>query len=171
MPLMTEATLRFVQLRRATDPAETGSCATGPKVVAAVVDFRDDWSPPVREAVTGRNRERAQALLAERAKERDDSLEEAGRLALAVLLRAAVDARLTVGQLRAAIAGWSAERRVTADQLRGSVTGLTHWTVDMITLGRFLRLPKSAVSAVLTRLLRGLALIRLAGSKAEDACL
>ncbi|GAA0986415.1 hypothetical protein GCM10009555_063820 [Acrocarpospora macrocephala] len=161
---MSEASLRFVQLRRTSDP--DGSCSTGPKVVTEVVDFGDDWSPQVKEAVTAGDREQALALHTARAAERDDLLEDVGRLALALLLRAAIDSRLTVGKLRAVIA----ERRMAPDPPRGAVADLTRWAVDMIVLGRFLGRPRGAAAA-LTRLLRGIALLRLASSKAEDACL
>ncbi|MBQ0902574.1 hypothetical protein [Micromonospora sp. U21] len=173
MPATPEATLRFVQLRRVGDPADTedGSCTTGPETVGPVLDFRDDWSPPVRNALANRDIEQAQALYAARRKERDDRLEDLGRLALALVRRAAVDSRLTVGKLRRVIGEWAAERQMSGEQLGGAVAALTRWSVDMTALGRFLGRPRGAASAVLVRLLRGITLIRLARSAAEDACL
>ncbi|SIM69458.1 hypothetical protein [Micromonospora cremea] len=173
MPATPEATLRFVQLCRAGDPADTedGNCSTGPKIIGPVLDFRDDWSPPVRNALTNRDVEQAQALYAPRRKEQDDHLEDLGRLALALLRRAAVDSRLTVGKLRRVIGEWAAERQMIAEQLGGAVATLTRWSVDMTALGRFLGRPRGAASTVLVRLLRGITLIRLAQSDAEDACL
>ncbi|MFF4880200.1 hypothetical protein [Micromonospora sp. NPDC000668] len=173
MPATPEATLRFVQLRRAGDPAgaEDGACSTGPKVIGPVLDFRDDWSPPVRNALASRDVEQAWALYDARRKEQDDAIEDLGRLALALLRRAAVDSSLTVGKLRQVITGWAAERQVTEEQLRGPTAALTRWTVDMTALGRFLGRPRGVASTVLLRLLRGITLIRLAGSDAEDVCL
>ncbi|HET8658122.1 MAG TPA: hypothetical protein VFM55_03890 [Micromonosporaceae bacterium] len=167
----TGATLRFVQLRRPSDRAEPAGCSTGPKTIGPVVDFRDAWSTPVKQAVTTRNVQRARTLYADRLQERDDRLEEIGRLALRLLRRAAVDADLTVGALRAALASWTADRDVPAGHLRGAVAELTGWAVDVLTLGRFLRRPKGSTPAALTRLLRGITLVRLAQSDAEDGCL
>ncbi|MEH1166800.1 hypothetical protein V6V47_15590 [Micromonospora sp. CPCC 205539] len=173
MPATPEATLRFVQLRRAGDPADTedGTCTTGPKIIKAVLDFRDDWSPPVRDALASRDVEQAQALYAARRKEQDDRLEDLGRLAMTLLRRAALDSYLTVGKLRRVLSEWMAERRVTPEQFGGAVAALTRWTVDMTALGRFLGRPRGAASTVLLRVLRGITLIRLALTNAEDACL
>src|SRR5687768_13171230 len=113
----TQATLRFVQLRRLSDRAESAECSTAPDTVGPVVDFGDDWSNAVRQAVTTRNVERARTLYAERLKERDDRLDEVGRLALRLLRRAALDAALTVGALREAIAAWTADRDVPAERV------------------------------------------------------
>ncbi|MET8121631.1 hypothetical protein [Micromonospora sp. NPDC005189] len=173
MPAIPEATLRFVQVRRAGDPggAEDGACTAGPAVIGPVFDFRDDWSPPVRNAVTNRDVEQAWALYAARRKEHDDAVEALGRLVVALVRRAAVDSRLTVGKLREVITEWAAERQVTSEQLGALVAALTRWAVDMTALGRFLGRPRGVVSSVVLRLLRGITLVRLAGSAAEDACL
>ncbi|GAB3935421.1 hypothetical protein GCM10027614_10120 [Micromonospora vulcania] len=125
----------------------------------------------MKDALSSRDVEQAQALYVERRKEQDDRLEDLGRLALALLRRAAVDAHLTVGKLRQVINAWAAERQVAPEQLRGALVTLSRWTVDMIALGRFLGRPRGVTSTVLVRLLRGATLIRLALSTAEDACL
>jgi len=166
----TQASLRFVQLRRA-GGAEGGSCTTGPKILGPIVDFRDDWSQPVRTAVTAGDVKAARRLYAERLRTRDERIDEAARLALAVLLRAAVDARLTVGQLRDAITAWATQREITAEQMRTAVAGLTGWAVDVLVLGLFLRLPKCPAGALLVRVLRGVTVLRLARSPAEETCL
>ncbi|MCG5442008.1 hypothetical protein NIE79_005064 [Micromonospora sp. NIE79] len=162
-----------MQLCRAGDPAdaEDGTCTLGPTIITAVLDFRGDCSPPVRDALTSRDVEQAQALYAARRKEQDDRLEDLGRLALDLLRRAAVDSHLTVGKLRLIIGVWTTERRVNPEQLPAAMAALTRWTVDMAALGRFLGRPRGTASTVLPRLLRGITLIRLALTNAEDTCL
>ncbi|MEU5906628.1 hypothetical protein ABZ780_19930 [Micromonospora sp. NPDC047467] len=173
MPVTPEAVLRFVQVRRVGEPAgaEDGACTAGPTVIGPVLDFRDDWSPPVRNAVTSRDVKQAWALYAARRREQDDAVEDLGRLVVALVRRAEIDSRLTVGKVRRVIAEWAAERQVTSEQFGGSVAVLTRWAVDMTALGRFLGRPRGVVSGVLLRLLRGVTLVRLADSAAEDACL
>ncbi len=169
-PLTTQVGLRFVQLRRQGD-TDPGACTAGPKLLDAVVDFRHAWSDPVREALTGGDRERVRQLLADRLAARDDRLDEFAGQTLILLRRTALDARLSVGQLRDGIAGWATEHDVSAAALAAAVAELTGWVVDVLVLGRFLRLPRSPAVGVLIRLLRGVALLRLARSDAEATCL
>ncbi|MFG1677004.1 hypothetical protein [Micromonospora sp. NPDC049282] len=169
-PVTTQVGLRFVQLRREGDAAP-GACTTGPKLIDAVVDFRDAWSDPVREVVTDGDDDRARRLLAKRLAAKDDRLDELGRQTLWLLLRVAVDARLTVGELRDGIAGWATEHDLDAGQLASAAAELTGWVVDVLVLGRFLRIPRSPVAVVLVRVLRGMTLLRLARSDADAACL
>ena len=169
-PVTTQVGLRFVQLRRAGD-ADQGPCTAGPKLLHAVVDFRDAWTDRVREVVTAGDRDQARQLLAARLEARDDRLDELGRLTLVLLRRAAVDARLTVGQVRDGIAAWATQHDVGAGQLAAAVAELTGWVVDVLVLGRFLRLPRSPAAALLARVLRGITLLRLARSDADATCL
>ncbi|MGV9370392.1 hypothetical protein [Micromonospora tulbaghiae] len=169
-PVTTHVGLRFVQLRREGDAAPD-ACTTGPKLIDAVVDFRDAWSDPVREVVTEGDDDRARRLLAKRLAARDDRLDELGRQTLWLLLRVAVDARLTVGGLRDGVAGWATEHDLDAGQLTTAAAELTGWVVDVLVLGRFLRIPRSPAAVVLVRVLRGMTLLRLARSDADAACL
>ncbi|WP_146765257.1 hypothetical protein, partial [Micromonospora saelicesensis] len=170
MTTPAQATVRFVQLRRVGGPDED-ACTTGPKTTGPLVDFRDDWSGPVRDAITSGDRDAAQQLFKALLAQHDELLDETGRLALLLLRRAGVDARLTVGQLREALTGWAAQRDIGGEQLRTAVARLTAWAVDALVLGRFLRLRKQPLADTLVRVLRGVTLLRLARSAAQEACL
>ncbi|SCE92415.1 hypothetical protein [Micromonospora saelicesensis] len=170
MTTPAQATVRFVQLRRVGGPDED-ACTTGPKTTGPLVDFRDDWSGPVRDAITSGDRDAAQQLFKALLAQHDELLDETGRLALLLLRRAGVDARLTVGQLREALTGWAAQRDIGGEQVRSAVARLTAWAVDALVLGRFLRLRKQPLADTLVRVLRGVTLLRLARSAAQEACL
>ncbi len=161
--------LRFVQLRRLSD-ATAEVCTTGPLVIEPCFDFHDDWSGPVQEAVLAGNRKRGRELYRERQDALSDPGVQAAKLALSLLRRAMVNQRLKVGNLRERVNAWLQVSQLTDKSARHAITNATTWAVDMLTLRRWLRLGSDYGTSESDRIIRGLVLVRLAKSKAEDVC-
>ena len=168
----SEPLLRFVQLRRAGDPSDTtpGACTKGPALVGQCFDFRDDWSKEVAEAVTAKNRQQGGVLYKQRLNGPGDLGMMAARLALDLLKQATIDERLTVSKLRERMRAWSEHTGLPADKARQAIELATTWAVDILTLRRWLLPTSSFGTSEAGRVLRGMVLVRLAQSKAEDAC-
>ncbi len=172
MPSETRSLIRFVQVRRYVPGGDRDEpdCSFGDPALGSCFDLRDDWSPEVAEAVQARNQDRILVLLNERRDVLNDSDRLVAGLAHQLLRLATVNAELTVGRLRQRRAQWLEMSGLDARTAVQSLERLTRWTVDVATLLRCLRPKAPVMNSPLVRILRGIVLIRLANSNAEDSC-
>lgn len=174
MPARGKSLTRFVQLRRLTEasPGAPGSCKGAIEAIPRALDFSDAWSDAVRDVIAQRDRRGAIALY--RAKQ--DALTpirgSAAQLALLVLGRSMLNERLTIGDVREVVHQWTAREGLTGDEAHRAMWETTTWAVDVAVLGRLLR-PNDGAAAMAEplKILRGMAILRLAGSSAGDSCL
>jgi len=172
MPSETKSLVRFVQLRRYM-PGQGGGdeeCSFGDPALGQCFDFRDDWSAPVAEAAAAGNRQQGRALLLQRWDELTAAGRAVARLALRMLRLAGADEELTVGRLRERRVAWIEQSPLDVPAAQQALRGLTTWAVDVVTLVRWLQPKAPIVESDPARVLRGIVLLRLAASDAEDSC-
>lgn len=164
--------LRFVQLRRLGDePAQTPApCMTGPVLIDACCNFADEWSKEVEKALTTGDRGHALALY--RARRDGPSAEgaAAARLALALLRLATLNQRLTVGALRERLRTLAQRAPLSPTAVEQALAEATIWAVDLLMLRHWLGRAPRPTSSRPGQVLRGIVLVRLARSRAEDSC-
>ena len=164
--------LRFVQVRRLGDDEgeAPGACTTGPREVARALDFRDDGSKEVRAALEDGDPTRLLALAAELRRALSAPGRERVAEGRALLRLATLNARLSLGALREHLRTLRRGSELTAAERERALTEAATWAVDALLLAAALKRGRGRGMDGAQRALRGLALLRLAASKAEDVC-